>query len=286
MTRFSTVSFLSDLGAQSEHVGVVKAVIRETAPHVTVIDLAHEIAPFDVRAGSLALARAVPYLTEGVVIACVDPGAGTSRRLVAIEVADGAGVFLGPDNGLLAPGVALVGGAGRAVVLDRDEHHLIAPGSTFAARDVLAPIAAALCNGADLETLGTPIDAAELLPGVVPIPREENGGLSCEVIWVDRFGNCQLNVSADDVNAAFGDATRLRVDVHGDVRNFAIVNAFDDLGQGAAGLVIDSSGLLCIAVGRSSAARELAIGEGEQVFLAPGGESAPVATPVGIRPSR
>ena len=285
--RFSTVSFLSDLGTRSEHVGVVKAVIREEAPHVTVIDLVHDIEPFDVRAGSLALARAVPYLTEGVVIACVDPGAGTARRLVAIEVADGAGVFLGPDNGLLAPGVALVGGAGRAVVLDRDEHHLAAPGATFAARDVLAPVAAALCNGVDLFALGTPVDASELLPGVVPIPRDENGTLACEVIWVDRFGNCQLNVSVDDVRSAFGDGvSRLRVGVGGDVRNFEIVAAFDDLGQGAAGLVVDSTGLLCVAVGRASAARELSIGEGEQVVLAPGGESAPVATPVDIRPIR
>ncbi len=285
--RFSTVSFLSDLGHASEHVGVVKAVIREEAPHVTVIDLVHDIAPFDVRAASLSLARAVPYLTEGVVIACVDPGAGTERRLVGIEVADGAGVFLGPDNGLLAPGVALVGGAGRAVVLDRDEHHLVAPGSTFVARDVLAPVAAALCNGVDLFELGTPIDAGALLPGVVPIPREENGGLSCEVLWVDRYGNCQLNVSLDDVRSAFGsDTSRVRTTIGADVRNFEVVTAFDALGQGAAGLVVDSTGLLCIAVGRASAARELSIGEGEQVFLAPGGEPVPTSVKVTIGPGR
>lgn len=285
--RFTTVSFLSDLGLDSEHVGVVKAVIREEAPHVTVIDLAHNIAPFDVRAASLALARAVPYLTEGVVIACVDPGAGGDRRLVGVEVADGAGVFLGPDNGLLAPGVALVGGAGRAVVLDRDEHHLSAPGSTFAARDVLAPVAAALCNGVDLFELGTPIDSGVLLPGVVPIPREENGGLSCEVLWVDRFGNCQLNVSLDDVRSAFGDENlRVRTSIGADVRNFEVVSAFDSLGQGAAGLVVDSSGLLCIAVGRASAASELAVGEGDQVFLAPGGEPAPTSVSVTITPTR
>jgi S-adenosylmethionine hydrolase len=286
-TRFSTVSFLSDLGLGSEHVGVVKAVIREEAPHVAVIDLTHDIAPFDVRAASLALARAVPYLTEGVVIACVDPGAGSDRRLIGVEVADGAGVFLGPDNGLLAPGVALVGGAGRAVVLDRDEHHLSSPGSTFAARDVLAPVAAALCNGIDLFDLGTPIDSGMLLPGVVPIPREENGGLSCEVLWVDRFGNCQLNVSLDDVRTVLGaDVTRVRTTIGTDVRSFEVVTAFDSLGAGAAGLVVDSAGLLCIAVGRASAANELSVGEGDQVFLSPGGEPAPASVSVTISPSR
>lgn len=59
----------------------------------------------------------------------------------------------------------------RAVILDKEEHHLVAPGSTFAARDVFAPIAAMLCNGIDLYEVGTQVDPAALLPGIVPIPR-------------------------------------------------------------------------------------------------------------------
>ena len=43
--------------------------------------------------------------------AVVDPGAGGDRRAVAVEVGDGASVLVGPDNGLLAAAVALVGGA-------------------------------------------------------------------------------------------------------------------------------------------------------------------------------
>ena len=114
MTRFDTVSFLTDYGTTDEFVGVVKSVIRDIAGHVTVVDLTHDIAPFDVRAGSLALARCIGYVPSGVVLAVVDPGVGTDRRAVAVEVADGAGVLIGPDNGLLAPAVAMAGGAERA----------------------------------------------------------------------------------------------------------------------------------------------------------------------------
>ena len=92
--------------------------IRDIAPHVGVVDLTHEIAPFDVRGGSLALARCIGYVPSGIVLAVVDPGVGTNRRAVAIEVAGGAGVVIGPDNGLLAPAVAMAGGAERAVELD------------------------------------------------------------------------------------------------------------------------------------------------------------------------
>ena len=74
MAGFDTVSFLSDYGTSDEFVGLVKAVIRDLAPHVTVIDLTHDIPPHDIRAGSLALARCIQYVPAGVVMAVVDPG--------------------------------------------------------------------------------------------------------------------------------------------------------------------------------------------------------------------
>lgn len=279
---YDTVSFLSDLGHGSDAVGVVHALLRDLVPSVRVIDITHEIAPFDVRAGSLALARSVAYVPRGVVIACVDPGAGTDRRLVAVEVVAGEGVFIGPDNGLLATGVALAGGADRAVVLDRVEHHLASPGATFAARDVLAPVAAALALGTPFELLGSLIDPGSLLPSVVPIPRDENGTLACEVLWVDRFGNCQINVSTDDVDAAFGPGTRrVRVSFLDELRNVEIVTSYGQIGAGALGLVVDASGLLSLSFDRASAAQHLGIGEGESIRLAvsdePGGATVPVS---------
>jgi len=283
---YDTVSFLSDLGYESEHVGVVKAVIRESAPQVVVIDLTHGIAPFDTRGASLSLARAVPYLTEGIVIAAVDPGASNERRLVAVEVAAGAGIFIGPDNGVLAPGVALAGGAERAVVLDRYELHLATPGTTFVARDVFAPIAALLANGEDLFDVGTEIDPSLLLPGIIPIPREENGGFEGEVLWVDRFGNCQLNVSLDDLETLWvNPVERVRVSFGDTTRNFVVARSYAELGQGAAGLVVDSSGLLCVAVDSGSATEQLGLGEGQQVTLQPGGDEPAISTPVALRPT-
>ena len=281
---YDTVSFLSDLGHGTDAVGVVHALLRDLAPELHVVDITHDVAPFDVRAGSLALARAVAYVPSGIVLACVDPGAGTERRLVAVEVAGGNGVFLGPDNGLLATGVALAGGAERAVVLDRVEHHLASPGATFAARDVLAPVAAALARGVDLAELGSSIDPGSLLPSVVPIPREENGSLACEILWVDRFGNCQINASHDDVVAIFGSETsRVRVTFGDELRSVEIVTSYSALGAGAFGLVIDSSGLLSLAFDRASASRELGLGEGDAVRLSPADGPGGVTVPVALR---
>lgn len=282
--RFDTVSFLTDYGTIDEFVGVVKAVIRDLAPHVAVIDLTHHIAPYDVRAGSLALARSVSYLPSGVVLAVVDPGVGGNRRAIAIEVADGDGVMVGPDNGLLAPAVAMAGGAGRAVVLDNPEFHLPAPGATFAGRDVFAPVVAHLCNGIDLYELGTPVDPDELLPGVVPLPREHEGTMCGEVLWIDHFGNCQLNVGPDDLQ---GWGARVQV-IAGDVtRIAALADHFAGIAPGSIGLVVDSYGMLSLALDRRSAAEELGLAAGDQVTLSPfDGVDQVVASPVTLRTGR
>ena len=176
MDRYDTISFLSDYGLADEFVGVVKSVIRQIAPEVMVIDITHEVPPHDVRAGGLTLARSAQYLAPGVVLAVVDPGVGTTRRAVAVEVGDGTSVLVGPDNGLLAPAVGMVGGATRAVELVNPEYRLEAPGPTFDGRDVFAPAAAHLCAGVPLGELGPDIDPIGMRPGTLPITREEGGG--------------------------------------------------------------------------------------------------------------
>jgi S-adenosyl-L-methionine hydrolase (adenosine-forming) len=283
--RYDTISFLSDLGTADEHVGVVKAIVRDLAPHAQVIDVTHEIASFDVRAGGLALARAIGYVPSGVVLAVVDAG---QRRGVAIEVAGGEGVVVGPDNGLLASAVAMAGGAGRAVILDNAEFLLASPGATVPSRDVYAPIAAHLCNGVDLAELGTLVDADELLPGVVPLPRDgEDGGVAAEVLWIDRIGNCQLNVGLDDVAPwGVGDGVRLGVTAGEQVRVAQRVAQVGHLGPGSLGLVVDGYGLLALVLDRRSAADELQLAPADQVTLRPlaEGEQAPgVSVPITLR---
>jgi S-adenosyl-L-methionine hydrolase (adenosine-forming) len=265
--RFDTISFLSDYGTSDEFVGVVKSVVRAIEPGATVIDITHDVPPYDVKAGSLALARSVQYLCPGVVLAVVDPGVGTDRRAVAIEVGDGQSYLVGPDNGLLGSAVGMVGGATAAVELTNPEYQLAAPGPSFAGRDIFAPAAAHLCAGVPLAELGDPVDPALLLPGLVPLPLEEDGALIGEVLWVDRFGNCQLNVDPDEVDA-WGDRIQLRwVRPKEGSRTATRVRVYDDLATGQVGLAVDSYGLLAVVVARGSAADTLGLAAGDEIHL-------------------
>ncbi|HJL77068.1 MAG TPA: SAM-dependent chlorinase/fluorinase [Acidimicrobiales bacterium] len=260
--RYDTVSFLSDYGLDDEFVGVVHSVLMGHAPGVVVVDITHGIPAHDVRAGSLALARSVPYLCPGVVLAVVDPGVGGERRSIAVEVGGGQSVLVGPDNGLLAPAVAMVGGADRAVSLTDTDHHLDSPGTTFDGRDVFAPVAAHICNGVDLADLGEVLDPGSLVPGVVPVSVQEPDGLHAEALWVDTFGNVQLNVDPADLPG-----NRLQVRIGEQVRTAQIVTAFDQVPSGGLGLLVDSAGLVSLVVARASAAVELGITAGTAVVL-------------------
>ncbi len=289
--RYDTISFLSDLGVVDESVGLVHAVVRDLAPHARVIDLTHHVAAYDVRAGSLALARAIGYVPSGVVLASVDAGPALDRPLVAIEVAGGEGVLVGPDNGVLAPAVAMAGGAGRAVVLTDVGYHLASPGGACPTRDVLAPVAAHLCNGVDLLELGDAIEADLLLPGTVPLPRDvDGGGVTADVLWINHVGDCQLNLGIDDV-APWADRDGVRVVVQaGEVTRVAErVRHAGQLGPGSVGLTVDPFGMLALVLERRSAADELQLVTTDQVTLTPlaEGDRGPGATsPVTLQPRR
>ena len=265
-TGYDTLTFLSDFGLTDEFVGVVHSVVRDIAPHVTVIDLTHDVPPHDVIAAALVLGRSLAHVAPGVLMPIVDPGVGTARRPVAASVADGEAVVVGPDNGLVGLVVDATGGAAEAVELTEESLWLPTPGATFAARDVFAPVAAHLCLGAKLGAVGEAIDPMTLTR--VALPTAEIGAehATVDVLAVDRYGNAQLNVGTDDLEA-FLDDDVLSLHLDGDVRTVRVVGAYGELSPGEVGLVIDSTGLLAIAVDRGSAADELSLSAGMRLSL-------------------
>lgn len=257
----ATVFFLSDYGRRDEFVGVVHAVLRRLAPAAAVVDLTHDIPPFDVRAGSEALLRTVHFLGSGVVVGVVDPGVGGGRRGLAIECA-GPLCFVGPDNGLLPPAAEAAGGIVRAVELGAVPE--VAP--TFDGRDVFAPAVAALCAGTAVAELGEEVPVAELVRVPAPVCEVHRRSVRAEVTWVDHFGNVQLAAPGDAVppSAALLAAAP---DPSATPEPVAWVRTFADLAPGEVGLLVDANGRLALVVREGSAALRLGVGPGDLVAL-------------------
>ena len=277
--RFDTITFLSDYGTGDEFVGVVKSVIRQIAPHVTVIDLTHEIPAYDVRAGGLTLSRAAQYLCPGVVLAVVDPGVGTERRAIAVEVGGRAELPRRPRQRAARRGrrhVRRGHRGGRA-----HQPRLPAGGAgpdLRRPRRVRArppPTSAPACRSPTSAARSIPLS---LLPGLLPLTRDEDGALVAEVLWVDRYGNCQLNVDPDEV-AAFGPRVQLRWG--DDVRTAERAPTYEGIAPGQVGLVVDSYGMLSSASASAPRPPSSASPSAPRcVLAAPSDDAAPAGAPV------
>lgn len=246
----------------------MRAALARAAPGAPLVDLTHDVPAFDVRAGALTLRRAVPHLGPGVVLAVVDPGVGTIRRGVALatRAAEGPTALVGPDNGLLVWAAEALGGVQAAVSLRRSA----GASATFDGRDVFAPAAASLWSGSPLESVGDPVDPADLTR--LPPPHVEYGAgrVSAEVLWIDRFGNVQLAATAGhgaDAGLLDGDILELVLD-GGRVVGVRVVGAFGELaGSSDPGVLVDANGHLAVVCDRQPAATVLGVQSGETVTL-------------------
>ncbi len=269
--RPAPISFLSDYGLADEFVGVVHGVIARIAPEAPVIDVTHNVPRGDVRAGALALLRAVQYMPQGVALVVVDPGVGTDRRPIA--AATPWGYFVGPDNGVLAPAVAMVGGAERAVALEDERFRLPAGGATFDGRDVFAPAAAVLASGeAGLDDLGPTVAPDSLTPLLLPLAEREGDLIRGEAWWIDGFGNVQTNVSPEQL-AGLGLAPGgdVGVRIAGMTHVVPWRTAYGDVAPGEGLVYVDSYGLVALAVREGRADDDFGLAAGMAVVLSSAG---------------
>jgi S-adenosyl-L-methionine hydrolase (adenosine-forming) len=198
------VTLLTDFGTEDVYVGVMKGVILQINPAITIVDLTHQIPPQNIALGSFHLQNAYRHFPAGTVhLAVVDPGVGSARNAIALAAA--TGFFVGPDNGIFTGILAdrLLASATfatQAVTLDDPRYwYTSAPSKTFHGRDIFAAIAAHLASGIPVSAIGKPV-AIECLTSLnLPQPQLTATGIQGCVQAIDRFGNGISNISADAV---------------------------------------------------------------------------------------
>jgi S-adenosylmethionine hydrolase len=257
------ITLTTDYGTGDHLVGVLKGVILKINPEVTIVDITHEVAPFDLLDGALAIASAYSYFPPRTIhVVIVDPGVGTERRPLLVSGQNQ--YFIAPDNGVLS-GV-FEKEQNFLVRHLTSEHYFLQPVSkTFHGRDVFAPVAGWLSKHWQPGSMGE--DVTDFKRFALPKPKEADGGLKGVVLKVDSFGNLMTNFRAEDLPAEASEKgeVKLQVGAHPVSR---LVSTFASGNAGEAVAFLGSSGYLEIAVNKGNASKNLGIGRGAPVLLA------------------
>jgi S-adenosyl-L-methionine hydrolase (adenosine-forming) len=261
------ITFLSDFGLADDFVGTCHGVIKRIAPDVDVIDITHGIEPQSVLQGALVLASTLPYMPEGVHLAVVDPDVGSPRRALVLRTGDGR-MLVGPDNGLLVPAAERLGGVAEAYELTNREYALEPVSPTFHGRDIFAPASAHLTNGLDPAELGPALDADSLVRLELPRPEIGERRIRATCLYVDRFGNIQLNVQVDELERLnIVPGRQVEVELPMDRFYALAARTFAEAGTGDIILYEDAYRNIALAISRGNAAETFGVRAGTEVRL-------------------
>lgn len=247
MTMRPIITLLTDFGTADGYVGEMKGVLLSLASDAEIVDITHEIPPQDVERARLTLARVWRRFPEGTVhLVVVDPGVGSSRA--ALAVSSNGRFLVGPDNGVLSPGLLLPGA--RAVALP------LPPGAsaTFHGRDIFAPAAAALACGEPIDSLGPAMTDDPIIRRTPEPTRGADGALHGEVILVDRFGNAVTNLISMRGGTVCVGALEL-----------PLRRTYAEVPDGKPVAVVGSTGFIEIAIRNGDAARSFGLTRGAAV---------------------
>jgi S-adenosyl-L-methionine hydrolase (adenosine-forming) len=244
-------------------------VIKRVAPDVEIIDITHGIPPQHVLQGALVLASTLPYMPVGIHVAIVDPGVGSERKPVALRGGDGR-VYVGPDNGLLLVAAEGLGGVEEAVELTNEDFMLTPVSRTFHGRDIFSPAAAHLAAGVGLEQLGPSIEPDALVRLELPAPQVGEARIRATALYVDRFGNIQLNLTSSDLErVGIVPGTKVELEIRFE-RYFAVAaRTFADVRPGDIVLYEDAYRNIALAINSGDAAHMFSARVGQEVLLSP-----------------
>lgn len=244
------VTLITDFGTRDHFVGVLKGVILGICPGARIADISHEVRPFEIAEGAFLISQAYRYFPPKTVhVVVVDPGVGSARRPILIE-AKGQ-YFVGPDNGVLA--LVYSDTPHKARVISNEKYFLRPVSNTFHGRDVFAPAAAHLANGARPSSFGKIIED-HLKPAFTEPQRTSKRVWCGTVLHIDRFGNLITNFQVEKF-----EGVRVKpFDLAIGTRHLTYLGTtYAGVPAGEPFVLVGSGGFLEVAVNQDSAAKML-----------------------------
>jgi len=259
--RRPIITLLTDFGTSDGYVGAMKGAILSIQPEAEIVDISHDIPAHDVRAGAFVLKTTYRFYPRGTIhVAIVDPGVGGERLPVLLVTPDH--FFIGPDNGIFS-WIVRAEEVRDCRALTAAHYMRESVSQTFHGRDIFGPAAAWLARGAAKEGFGEPVGSLRTFGLPETIVSEKT--FRTEVIHVDRFGNCVLGTTRDELERAVGAIPpQLQASVKGVVVT-GLRETYDGGPSGAPFFLFGSTGHLEIAAHRASAAGLTRLARGDSL---------------------
>ncbi len=186
------ITVLTDFGSRDPYVGIMKGVMLAINPHLSIVDITHEVASQDVGEASFLVGEYFPHFPAATIhLAVVDPTVGSSRKALIAEK-DGH-LFVGPDNGIFS--LLFAKGEIRAWEITNRKLMGAALSGTFHGRDLFAPAAAHLSAGISPSEFGPVLAEPVMLHDLFPSVSHEV--MEGRIVRIDRFGNAISNIAFD-----------------------------------------------------------------------------------------
>jgi len=258
--RAPLLTLTTDFGLSDHYVGVMKGVILEICPQARIVDITHDVTPFEIPEAAYLIAQSYRYFPKKTVhVVIVDPGVGSLRRPILMEAA--GQYFIAPDNGVLAMIYAREKHKIRVITNTRYFHSPVS--RTFHGRDIFAPVAAHVAAGILPARMGKLI-ADYLRPSFEKPTQSGKRTWDGRILKIDRFGNIVTNFHVDDFPAL--DRRGFSINVGGRAID-VLVCSYSEAAPGELFAIVGSSGYLEISVNQGSAAKMLGCQTGSAAEL-------------------
>lgn len=181
------ITLTTDWNNEDFYIGAVKGAIYSECKNVSVVDITHQIKPFNIFQAAFILKNCYKFYPNGTIhIIGVKTEMMPDQPYLAAKCNDQ--YFLGTDNGIFS-------------LLFKDDEIVeiftiqnFAP-SSFPAMDVFSKVACKIIKGENLESLG---EKAETINRRVPLRATiEDKVISGSIVYIDSFQNAITNVSKD-----------------------------------------------------------------------------------------
>lgn len=185
----SIITLTTDYGLKDHFVGALKGKIYSEYPEVTIVDISHDIDPFNLSETSYIVQAAYSSFPKGTVhLIGVDAERNTENEHIAMEWNNH--FFVCADNGILSMLTERV--LPQKIVAINIHDRLP---ETATDLDVFKTVACHLAKGGSLNVIGKEIKELKEITDLQPIVSKDGLSIKGNVIYIDHFGNIVVNIT-------------------------------------------------------------------------------------------